>query len=177
MNALSQLSKLVPPPEKASFSAGDWAKVEAQLGRALPSDYKELIGLYGSGIFCSLIDIINPLENDNDALSPWMSAINLLQAWKKTDPNGCQYSLFPDSPGLLPCGSYGDVNLISWYTTGEPNDWSIVYFGRGFGCHLLDRVSLTQFLVDFLEGRSPLVPSIMGQVGKVPRVFKPFRPD
>ncbi|MER5777488.1 SMI1/KNR4 family protein [Streptomyces sp. NPDC002039] len=56
--SLAHLVRSVPPSNAPR--AHDWARVEDLLGTALPSDYKELVDLYGGGLFDDAIWILEP---------------------------------------------------------------------------------------------------------------------
>jgi hypothetical protein len=66
--AIARLTALVPPPAEPveTGEAGRWGEVEAALGTALPSDYKALIGTYGSGRFGDFLYLFNPFAPSGD---------------------------------------------------------------------------------------------------------------
>ncbi|MFI8387735.1 hypothetical protein [Streptomyces sp. NPDC085540] len=55
--ALAHLTRAVPPPDAPR--AHDWARVEEELATLLPSDYKQLVDLYG-GVFDDAIWVLEP---------------------------------------------------------------------------------------------------------------------
>ncbi|MGK5642423.1 SMI1/KNR4 family protein, partial [Streptomyces sp. URMC 126] len=59
MNAsIAHLIQSVPPPQSAQPK--EWHRVEAQMGTALPTDYKQLVDTYGGGVFDDAIWLLEP---------------------------------------------------------------------------------------------------------------------
>ncbi|MET9689550.1 SMI1/KNR4 family protein [Streptomyces sp. NPDC006514] len=57
--ALAHLTRAIPPTDAPR--AHDWARVEEELGTFLPSDYKQLVDLYGGGLFDDAIWVLEPV--------------------------------------------------------------------------------------------------------------------
>ncbi|MGW6981660.1 SMI1/KNR4 family protein [Streptomyces sp. NPDC054932] len=56
--SIAHLLQAFPPP--GAPPAHDWARVEAELGTMLPRDYKQLVDLYGGGLFDDAIWVLEP---------------------------------------------------------------------------------------------------------------------
>ncbi|MCX4959911.1 SMI1/KNR4 family protein [Streptomyces virginiae] len=56
--AIAHLVEAIPP--SGAPRAHDWARVEEELGTILPSDYKQLVDLYGGGLFDDAIWVLEP---------------------------------------------------------------------------------------------------------------------
>ncbi|WP_405813255.1 MULTISPECIES: SMI1/KNR4 family protein [unclassified Streptomyces] len=56
--AIEHLTRAIPPTDAPR--AHDWTRVEEELGTILPSDYKQLVDLYGGGLFDDAIWVLEP---------------------------------------------------------------------------------------------------------------------
>ncbi|MFD9412213.1 SMI1/KNR4 family protein [Streptomyces sp. NPDC059989] len=56
--SLAHLTQAIPPTDTPRTH--DWARVEDELGTALPGDYKQLVDLYGGGLFDDAVWILEP---------------------------------------------------------------------------------------------------------------------
>ncbi len=61
MTSLHSLTRLAPPP--GSPRPTDWDAVESLLRRPLPTDYKQLVDIYGPGSFCGFLHLYTPRGN------------------------------------------------------------------------------------------------------------------
>jgi hypothetical protein len=156
--AFAELRRLVPPPDEAHNAIGDWAACERELGHPLPDDYKEFISAYGSGILCALFDIPSPFSlTQLGKVAPrewWVQWAGIYDASGET-PTELPYPAYPSIPGLLPWGLYGDVNVLSWYTGGDPSRWHVVYQHREDGFFEVPGMGFAAFLVAALNGTVP----------------------
>ena len=69
---IKELTRIVRPPKKPSEvpAAPDWKSIEDQLRLVLPSDYKQHVETYGSGLLCHFIRVFNPFSS-----SPYLALI------------------------------------------------------------------------------------------------------
>ena len=156
---LQRLCDLVPPPTDPQFSSGDWATVEESLGLTLPADYKRLIETFGQGdfvghVYCSGLLISSHLRPDAARLASKWS-----EMYRSLGPTS--YALYPDIPGLLYLGSYGEQDEIAWHTVGEPDEWPIVYRAMESRTHEIHDMGILEFTVSMLEESSPLHESVI----------------
>lgn len=161
---LKELMSLVPPPQSPLYSQGDWGQVERDLGLVLPSDYKDLITVYGAGTF-------NAEEYDAgfqifSYLVPWgarkkgegMSALlkSMLTSFSGSDEYNPPASFYPDLPGLLHFGTYLERDELLWLVpaSGPPRD--IVWFALEKGFITLPGIGVTELLLSIIRGNSIL---------------------
>lgn len=148
---IEALVKAVPPPDAPLTTfAGPWEPIEAELGVALPEDYKDFVRLYGYGDFLQIVGIHVPTsESRHVRLVPEVREICDVLRNEEDLP----YPLWPEPGGLLPVGKtdYGDY--LCWLTRGRPADWRLVVWDRGFGrFEAFDR-DLTDFLAGLATGQ------------------------
>jgi hypothetical protein len=151
---IERLRELVTPPAAPVCKQRDWRAVESELGTALPTDYKEFIGLFGQGGFvgekyCSGIQITSYLTERPDELARGYSAYF-------STIDDLPYSVYPRKPGLLGFANYGDKDTIGWNTKGSPDEWDIVYHDPESGFHVVEQTPMLEFLISVLEETSPL---------------------
>ena len=129
--SLESLTEIVPPPKQPyETSIGqNWLEVESALQTTLPQDYKDYIGLYGSGQIGEILWVFNPFSS-----SPHLNLLDqvgqILGIWQSIraefGKRECPYPLYPEPNGLLSWG-YADTGAtVFWQTTGNPEDWIVV---------------------------------------------------
>jgi hypothetical protein len=85
------------------------------------------------------------------------------------------FPLYPHVPGLLPWGTYGDVDVLGWLTNADSGHWRIVYKSQYEGYFELTDYGFVQFLVSAIQGTTPLPKHVMGNdIITSPRTFVPF---
>lgn len=139
------LATVTPPAAPLEIgSEADWRAVENTLGISLPSDLYSLCVNYGSGHFLG-ITIYNPF-------SPLYQAtieqdLELFRSILRSEGSAAvPFSLFPDRPGLLPCGSEVNGGSLFWHVNDQnPERWDLVLMGSGFAWEV-KHMSLTSFL-------------------------------
>src|SRR4051794_14994861 len=127
---IENLLKAVPPPA-ATFEAflGPWEEIEAELGTALPQDYKDFVRLYGLGYFMQFLGVSVPRsQNPNtrlEACVPRASETFRIFAGDEELP----YSLWPTPGGLVSFGSTDFGDQLFWLSEGLPSEWRVVVWG------------------------------------------------
>jgi hypothetical protein len=120
---LAQLATIVGPGDAAPASF-DWARVETQLGRSLPPDYKRLIEIFGSGDYLYEISFSwNGIYTNSPA-----------GFYDGNDPNVANDLCilhpppgFPSPGELLFCGSTEGRDLLAWDTrNSDPARWPVI---------------------------------------------------
>jgi hypothetical protein len=122
---LACLTSQIPPPQ-TPVDAGPPGKrdtVQQALGLALPDDLFEFARVYGSGEFrMNEYSLVLSIE------SPFSSFFVRAAKKAKKQLKGLWegYDLYPDSPGLFPCGTGNGPWDVYFYTDGSPNHWPLV---------------------------------------------------
>lgn len=144
---LRVLTGWVPLPRPAV----DWPAVEADLGTALPSDYKEIVDLFGPGGFDEYVDLLVPGAGGMD-----------LADWAECDGDapdlGEHHAGCPAPRRLLRWGASEQEFDFVWQTgTADPDEWHVLVgqFGdwERFDC------GLGEFLVRMLTDRMYAFPT------------------
>jgi hypothetical protein len=128
---MKRLKDLIAPPARP-LEAGPprrrWA-VEKALGTALPEGLCQFALAYGSGTFgaegfSGLLTVYNPFSPAYVArVRSW---IDTFRRYKRAESDKrFPYDLYPDRPGLLPCGS-GERRALFWFVEGAPDEWPLV---------------------------------------------------
>jgi hypothetical protein len=101
--SIDALIEVIPPPAEPSEAfSGPWEPIEAELGRALPQDYKDFVRLYGLGSFMEFLWVNVPRSE-----SPYVR----LEAEVRTvrdifrDHEDFRQPLWPTPGGLLVFGA------------------------------------------------------------------------
>jgi hypothetical protein len=149
--AIETLTALIPPLPDPLDGSGDWDAAERDLGTALPTDFKELIRLYGTGTFGGVY-LANPLRQwGRDMIRDHVAGYRELR-----DALEFALPLFPERPGLLPWGSDSNGNLYCWWVDGPPDSWTVAQVA-----HEVEEtphrapVGITEFLASYLLNRYP----------------------
>lgn len=133
-NDLNILKSLVPPPKLATCPDGNWGVIERHLGFKLPPDYKEFIGVYGTGSLQSFIHIWNYLDVPSG--SDILEVIRQITSEYEYDRKAgypIEFKAYPQPGCLIPFCSTDDGNYLNWRTTGKPSEWCVVAYDCGTG--------------------------------------------
>jgi hypothetical protein len=156
---IEMLRQIVPPPDRPSEvgSADEWEVVERALGLGLPSDYRDFVFTYGSGLFARFYRIYNPFAvSKYTAFYPSVERVcAAARELKREWPREIPYPIYPEQPGLLPWGNDENGNNYYWLTDGAPDSWLILsdeVRGEGFKEH---KCTMTEFLTKILLGELP----------------------
>jgi hypothetical protein len=155
MKALDKLLKVLPPPKRPLHNQGDWAAVEAAVGLRLPPDYKEFIAAYGRGTISNCLEIESPFGLKPDIRQWWTDWAAFYDCVAEYEP--LPYPIYPQSGGLLPFGTLGDVDILNWRTDGKPEQWPFVYYDRTEGFFEIKRLTAVEFVLEAVTRRSPLL--------------------
>ncbi|MEU0438761.1 MULTISPECIES: SMI1/KNR4 family protein [unclassified Streptomyces] len=131
--AVARLIEIVPPGSPRRTR--DWNGVERVLGTQLPEDYKELVEVYGGGVFDKTVWLFDPHCPDEDYNLVAQSAEReevLARLWQ-SEPKPAEL----DGPGtrVLPWASIEDSGAMLYWLAGpgqSPNEWTVLFNeGRG----------------------------------------------
>ncbi|MFE2283749.1 SMI1/KNR4 family protein [Streptomyces sp. NPDC059443] len=152
-NALARLREIAPAPSEPRQK--DWEEVERTLGVELPSDYKELIRVYGGSNWDDYLYVLEPdCLNDNYDLIEWAEnqAEDLEGLWEfEKKP----VELEPEGSRVLPWATTDNGECLYWLIQPglEPDQWTVmVNEARGDRWEHFD-ASCTQFLAASLDGQ------------------------
>ena len=147
---IEALAKVVPPPVRPSEAfGGPWEAVEAEVGTALPKDYKEFVRLYGHGEFMEFLGVHVPR-----CRSPYVrfeSEIRVVGDVFAEDED-LPYAFWPSPGGLLVFGKTDFGDYLFWLTSGPPDTWRVVVWGRGLQEFEAFECGLTDFLAGLATG-------------------------
>jgi hypothetical protein len=155
--AIAAVKKLVLPPKQPLQvgSLDEWRLAEQKLGLGLPSDYRDFVFTYGTGLFAGFYRVYNPFATGKSmSLLP---AVKDTCEWRgktrKEFPERVPYPIYPESGGILPWGNDENGHDYYWLTRGSPDAWIVLsddVRGKGFAEHTC---SMTEYLLAVLEGR------------------------
>lgn len=155
--SINELTELVAAPEtpKEVPAEPDWKKVEAELGTALPGDYKEFVLTFGTGLLGSFVRVYNPFAASvrTSLISASRLDCEILQELKESEGDEeVPFEIFPEVPGLLPWGNDENGNGLYWLTDGEADSWSVIVgAGRDRRWQQFD-MTMTSFLAKSFRG-------------------------
>jgi hypothetical protein len=154
--ALDELRRLVPPPEDPPPPA-DWTAARDELGFDLPEDYRELIDLYGPGLFDEELRVLAP-GHQNEGLDLLRGTDQQLRGLRyRRDQAGehIPYEPEPVGGGLIAWGITGNGDVCYWRVVDAeaPASWTVVVDEvRGGEWHPFDG-TVTEFLAGLFSGR------------------------
>lgn len=150
---IDRLIAVAPPPAAPTLAfRGSWARLESEIGRELPADYKAFARLYGVGAFCNdVVTIFVP--RGMDLPTGLESEIRVVSdAFRELGLDGEPYRLWPEPDGLIPLGVTDGGDYIFWLPLGAPNDWKIAVCGRATDRYEVFDCDLTDFLAGLVTG-------------------------
>jgi hypothetical protein len=155
-DALQELMRLVPPPDQPPPPA-DWAAAREKFGFDLPDDYRELIDVYGSGLFDEELSVLAPGRDSEtwDLLRQTDKQLSGLRYVRDQAGEELPYEPEPVSGGLIPWGITGNGDVGYWRVVDAeaPSSWTVVVDEvRGGEWHPFDG-TVTDFLAGLFSGR------------------------
>ncbi|MFI0819070.1 SMI1/KNR4 family protein [Streptomyces sp. NPDC021098] len=168
--AVESVTQLITPPSTPLLR--DWRPVERQLTTELPGDYKQLVHIYGGGVFNEtiwLLDPYCPVEDYNLLSLTARRAEVLAGLWEVGEP--VPVELAQKGARLIPWAYVeGSGAYLYWLAKpGQiPNDWStMLNEGRGPEWEHHPH-SCAEFLISAMTGalRSHCLPGLGGDRGR-----------
>lgn len=155
---VSELISLLPPPETPLHTDVDWDAVETDIGLQLPTDYKQIIAIYGNVSICEVIGLVHPHHSEQS----WRELqIKLLNDVINSNDGGRDNLPYPDYPkegGILPVASVFE-HLLCWVTAGPADSWTLLYWSD-WGTEVVEyKMSISEFLVEVLSRRLDFLPN------------------
>jgi hypothetical protein len=155
--AFAKLCEAVQPPANPveAGSPEAFAAVEARLGIALPDDYENLIGAYGTGCWKGFLWVLNPFASNRylNLLEQTQRQLDAERAIRADRPSQVPFAIHPEVGGLLPWAMTDNGDRLYWVTQGHADEWAmVVYESRGpqYDCH---RVTCCDFLRRWVAGQ------------------------
>ncbi len=161
MNAfVERLTRTVQPPVPQEVLP-DWDEVEGALGFGLPTDYKELVDVYGPGKFDDFLVVLQPGHKVPrlDLLNSVTETAELLNAYESSGE-----TLPAPADQLLAVGLTDNGDTLYWVRDSleSPDKWRVAVNGaRDFDDWFLFDGCLSHFLAAVLS-RELVVPSLAG---------------
>jgi SMI1-KNR4 cell-wall len=171
-NFVAELARLVGLAPQARVAI-DWATVEGELGRRLPSDYKEFGSRFGPGNFQGDYLWVAVPRGIGDRVNFLNSLVQNLEILRYLRSSGREipYPIYPEKGGLISWGDTIDGDVFCWNTEpDDPDHWTVVANEvRTSNWWGFDE-SMTQFLHSVLTGRIDL-PFFPQDLGSAPYSF------
>ena len=185
---LGRLLDIAPPPAHpidGGRSAEDWEGVESALSSVLPSDYKYIINLYGSGDFVEVLYVLNPFclqpeLNLMAQIGPEPEAFgSMLESYTRAKfgpfSANCPFEIYPHPGGIMPLASESTGKDLFWITLGKPEEWTIVrYDWRGGAAYERFDHGLSGFLIRWLDSELASYLDGSDTTGRFSPVFCPL---
>ncbi|MFJ1766106.1 hypothetical protein ACIOD2_37655 [Amycolatopsis sp. NPDC088138] len=132
----------------------DWEIVEATLGTALPSDYKEYCARYPAAVFDENLRVDHPTCSDDfyNLLSGAVGRTAAVRQLTAEFPVLYEYPVYPDPGGLLCWGNTTGRVQCYWLTEGPPDSWKVVIDEE---IPVVFDGNFTETLADILDGNLP----------------------
>jgi hypothetical protein len=148
---ISTLKKVLPPPESSGI-LGNWKDVQDKIQLELPADYKDFVGVYGSGGVDGFLWVFSPFsQNPNlNLLRQSRLRLSAHRNIKRDLPTLIPHLLHPEPGGLFPWGASDNGDVLFWITRGNPGSWgTAIYASRvdEFEEHYLPMTELLVSLV------------------------------
>lgn len=154
--SLDRLRTLVPPPESPLESGDDsaWGAVEEELGTALPGDYKQLVRVYGTGMFDGFLYLFNPFSQDphGNLVEEGRAVLSAYTTSRSSSPDRLPMPPYPEPGGLLPVGRTENGDELYWVTDGTPDTWPVCLLSSRASDQETHRTTVTGFLADWFAG-------------------------
>lgn len=132
MSGLATLKRLINVPTNPLEvpTLDDWRDYERDL-TVLPSDYKEFISLYGTGLVDQFLAVYNPASRNDYLNLLWQreAALSVLSEKVLRSPDMYPMTCFPEPEGFLPFAGTDNGDTLYWVTRGKPADWTVAVMG------------------------------------------------
>lgn len=152
---LDRLRTLLPEPSAPveAPAAGDWDALHERLGFALPADYREFVGRYGSGVVDNFVWVLNPFSANENIRFPESSDRQLaILRWLRERGEALPHAIYPEPGGVLLWAETANGDCFYWLTDGSPDEWRVtVNEARASNWH--DHPGpMSALLADLLDG-------------------------
>jgi len=175
--SVAELMAVVSPPARPR-DVGDlaaWHDAEARIGTRLPSDFRDFVVRYGTGVFNDpgrlCVFPRNPLAPGFDAR--FRSECDWVRDMKESaERDEFPYEVFPRTPGLVLWADDDNGCMFFWLTEGDPDNWPVLVTPpRGY-CWERFELPMTSFLAAAFSRRLTCVPWHQPEFFSGPRPVK-----
>ncbi|MFD5401576.1 SMI1/KNR4 family protein [Streptomyces griseorubiginosus] len=198
MSSLHQLQALLGEPLPRSSAPDDWNEVEQHIGSPLPSDFKDFLSAYGSGVISGELVVFHP-RGSRPLLERMYKTHEVFterraRALDHGDTEHVPYPFHPEPGGLISWGyDYSGDEHFFLPNDPDPGRWKIVTMVHEEGCETFDgpfsafALAFVQRLLDvdphhgvepealeFLEPEDLEELAAAGEIGPVQPSFEPF---
>lgn len=156
-----------------------WRVAEEELRVIFPRSFKELLGLYGTGIWCQFIELFSPHPNCRHYKYCSQHVLEAVGFYRGAEAIQ-SFELWPAKGGLLPLAVTNTRMSLAWDTsTKDPDDWNIVIIPHDRPPEILPG-SILEFLYLCVSGRTfrrylpRFTSSIKYRCGWGPNLINPF---
>lgn len=170
---VERLAEVLGPPDRQPVPA-PWERSRAEIGFEFPSDYRELIDLYGSFRIYDELSVWGPNLRPDAPGAPggfagfvWNTTQEggvgdyLAGAYEDGDLAECPYPVFPAPGGLLIWGNNPNGDHCFWLTEGDdPDRWPVAIWYRQLAKWDRFDGGVAAFLLEVVTDRYPLADEI-----------------
>ncbi|MCU1720756.1 SMI1/KNR4 family protein [Pseudomonas sp. 5P_5.1_Bac1] len=150
---IDQLINILPPPAQRSLDSVALAAFESNWGMQLPSDFKGLVSVYGSGSIDGFIWLLDPLaKNSNlnfEKSRYFVEAYVFLQQEFSSDYPRPEY---PAKGSFFPWAVTDNGETFVWLVDGEPESWKIAIHSSDQGEEEIYNFGCVEFILKLLRG-------------------------
>ncbi|WP_019059875.1 SMI1/KNR4 family protein [Streptomyces prunicolor] len=145
---LDALRLLSPPPERPYLGGGTWEGLFAELGTRLPTEYVELMEVYGAGDWGEWLRFLTPLRTgERRFVTRVEQVLGAYRMHKDRHPHHYPLVPWPEPDGFLPFANSYDNDYLGWLTAGpDPDAWPLIVWPR----HAEQGPALADGLIDTL---------------------------
>jgi hypothetical protein len=147
---LQALQALVPPPDRPYLGDGTWADLFATLGTTLPTEYVELMNIYGAGCWSNWWQFYTPSPSFADSVE---DALDVYRDLREDFPEFYPLAVWPEPGGFLPFAESMEGDVLGWLVDGAPDDWPLIVWLRSGDQPPPLPGPLVDTLLDWLRGR------------------------
>ena len=111
-----------------------WQGPEFRLGLSFPSDFKELLAVYGLHAWGDFLHVLHPAPTNWHLHLERAALLDLgaLHEIRREYPDQVPFALFPETGGLFPWGRTDNGDTLLWKTDGAPDWWpTVILEARG----------------------------------------------
>lgn len=153
-NYVTKLKEVLAVPKQVynTGSQQEWKEFEEETGIILPDDYKEFIGLYGSGGIAEFLWFLPPFADDEEECFEAKKDC-MLEAYEESrdsSPDYFKFNIYPEKNGLLPFGYTDNGDELYWQTAPSFDDWSIVVYESASPDYQQFNMSFSEFLYNLI---------------------------